>query len=889
MKRQRLDAPSPTPTVTSATPLKTEQPQPSRKQGASKFMQEFSDEFETLQADILSTFHHPHLGQLCLCQNTDPGRPAVYRCTQCFQPHLLCQDCIVDGHVHNPFHFIEFWNGLFFQRTTLMDLGLIVSLGHYGQKCPNSVSTGRHTAVVDTHGIQWASIRYCHCQERSNVQQLVQAQLFPATIKHPETVFTFAVLKHFHLSNLTSKKSAYDYCAALKCLTDSALPDAVPDRYREMQRVSRVWNHLSMVRRSGEAHNINTVLSHRQKGSLTVRCPACPELGFNVDQSVVDAAKDSETHKYTLFLSVDGNFRLQRKAKNDDPDDIALNNGKAYFVPTEAYNNYCQAVQETVPEKSASCSHLRAAKMQNIVKFKNAAVSGVVAVQCARHGFYMSQGVVDMVKGETFGTWFKSLVDVISRIRGAIPKMHVANHVESCMLLYGFNYLPYSGETWGENIEGGWAEQNQSAGSTKEMNDGHRHDALDDLFGFWNWTKLHHMSATLDRMYRACIKTLIIREGNFTLLTEMQPREVISEWEAMDIQPRKVNGIMYSVYEAHTGEGGPPTMKNTLETLMENNLDKEGTSLICLLNAGIALEQRQFALRLKEDSHSQLGQKLATDIEDWRRKQLLRFPSLENRLPALKKEIKVEDFDLLLPSSISPDDWDDLGLSEMATIEYKLREGQAHDALADLRIAVKTYNANVNFKKENVFGQGPNTRAQKLLNTLQSEKIIAMKRYNLAYTKLLALGLSSSDAKLQPLNETMLWVKNVTQRHQLGSSKIVDPWYWHTGRPAGQTEDTWSLEMDRVKWFRDRAARDRSREEKELLKEEFRRTVLSFKRMAEVWDSISSCQSPGSSAYAAKRSAMYYKLQTITQTTFDKAEKFSETYTDIKEVGDKPT
>jgi hypothetical protein len=38
--------------------------------------------------------------------------------------------------------------------------------------------------------------------------------------------------------------------------------------------------------------------------------------------------------------------------------------------------------------------------MQNISKFKNAVVSGVIAVQCARHGFYMPNGMVDLKKGE---------------------------------------------------------------------------------------------------------------------------------------------------------------------------------------------------------------------------------------------------------------------------------------------------------------------------------------------------------------------------------------------------------------------------------------------------------------------------------------------------------
>jgi hypothetical protein len=38
--------------------------------------------------------------------------------------------------------------------------------------------------------------------------------------------------------------------------------------------------------------------------------------------------------------------------------------------------------------------------MQNIAKFKNAVITGVVAVQCARHGFYLPQSFVDLIKGE---------------------------------------------------------------------------------------------------------------------------------------------------------------------------------------------------------------------------------------------------------------------------------------------------------------------------------------------------------------------------------------------------------------------------------------------------------------------------------------------------------
>ena len=239
----------------------------------------------------------------------------------------------------------------------------------------------------------------------------------------------------------------------------------------------------------------------------------------------------------------------------------SLNQGNAYFAESEKFKEYLQQVKplDNVCDilspnllshhcsQLGTCAHLRAAQMQNIVKFKNAVISGVVGVQCARHGFYMPQSMVDLTKGEAYVSFVIAIINslivqrfantdyalsrtlleaenqkwimlsydiwcqygknlrkrfdesfpeqaaLLDRVRGAIPKMHVKNHVKACQQLYAFNYLKFSGETWGENIEGSWAEQNQTAGSTKEQNAGHRHDSLDDFFGFWNWTKMRQL------------------------------------------------------------------------------------------------------------------------------------------------------------------------------------------------------------------------------------------------------------------------------------------------------------------------------------------------------------------------------------------------------------
>ncbi|KAG6848173.1 hypothetical protein H0H93_002703 [Arthromyces matolae] len=686
------------------------------------------------------------------------------------------------------------------------------------------------------------------------------------------------------------------------------------------------------------AHRIDQHFQHRRPGSLAVRCPACPEIGFNIEKDVIDRAREDEAHKYTFFLSTDGNFRLQRKNKNNDEDDVALNNGNAYFVPTQAFKQYIDVVRSGKEDDSPTCPQLRAAKLQNVVKFKNAAVTSVVAFQCARHGFYLPQSIVDLVKGEAYSftdfafayvlieliwlrwillsydIWchyhvnlvkrfrerFPTLAGVVSRVRGTIPKMHVVNYVLMCMLLYGFNYLPFSGETWGENIEGGWAEQNQSAGSTKEMNDGHRHDSLDDMFGYWNWMKLHNMPETLTRMYKNCIETLKIRENDFTSLTEMHDPKLIAKWKLMDKTPKKgKDGVVTSVYEVCIA-GGPPTLNKTYQLLLKDQNESQGDDeLVCLIHQGLYLEERQRSSKIKRSTTAATlasDQKLADDISGWWQKQITLLPSLQNEIDSTTADAVPEDLPLHLPSSFSADRREELGLVEAATVEFKLREGQAHDTLQDVRTAIKTVNANVHFKKNNVSGQGPNTRAQKHLNSLLAEKKDAVHRYQHTYKALLALGLSESDKALQPLNEQDAKSKDVTERRKLGDSKVRDPWFWHTGRPTGlseEEENKWSIEsaynmfirphnatnelhlVDRVKWFRDQAALDRSREEKEILEEEFRRTIVSFTKMGEVWRKLVLGRSASYAAYAHEHAAMYDQLSVKAQRAFTKISELS--------------
>jgi hypothetical protein len=85
--------------------------------------------------------------------------------------------------------------------------------------------------------------------------------------------------------------------------------------------------------------------------------------------------------------------------------------------------------------------------------------------------------------------------------------------------------------------------------------------------------------------------------------------------------------------------------------------------------------------------------------------------------------------------------------------------------------------------------------------------------------------------------------------------------------------------VDRVKWFRERANRDRYQEENEILEADFERTVLSHSRMAEVWTEMAErcTQQPGAAAYPGKKAVMYTNL----------ANDASKAYADAKEEADK--
>jgi hypothetical protein len=168
---------------------------------------------------------------------------ASYRCLDCYSGGLSCKTCTIHQHAHHPFHtiqvtnhysvssvaeiFLQQWNGEFFARKTLADLGMLYQLGHSAGGTCSHPSSSVDLTLFDITGVQTLRVRYCFCNNgglrppANRRVQLLRARLFPASWSRPGTVFTFRLLDFTHKLQTRCKVNLYDFHATLISVTNS--------------------------------------------------------------------------------------------------------------------------------------------------------------------------------------------------------------------------------------------------------------------------------------------------------------------------------------------------------------------------------------------------------------------------------------------------------------------------------------------------------------------------------------------------------------------------------------------------------------------------------------------------------------------------------------------
>jgi hypothetical protein len=136
----------------------------------------------------------------------------------------------------------------------------------------------------------------------------------------------------------------------------------------------------------------------------------------------------------------------------------------------------------------------------------------------------------------------------------------------------------------------------------------------------------------------------------------------------------------------------------------------------------------------------------------------------------------ISDARLYLPSEISADDVERYGLESLLSQETTLREAQLLQLLTRLRRSVTSIGAANKWKRADARGQGPNTKAQTRINTLQNEQTFLLQFYNVCVDGITKLDPGPT---FQRLTQEDLKRKSTVHGHQVGSSKQTEGRLYH--------------------------------------------------------------------------------------------------------------
>ncbi|KAJ7665825.1 hypothetical protein DFH06DRAFT_1322977 [Mycena polygramma] len=141
---------------------------------------------------------HPTLCGACEEVVTPEGARlprGTVKCRAC-ECGVLCRECCFKKHEQEPLHEIEKWNGNFWEKTTLRQVGFVYQMGHHGGPCPAPDRKVASLIVITYSGVQRLHVRYCRCPDsegmaKSNAEQIKKNGWFPSTLRSPSVCCTF--------------------------------------------------------------------------------------------------------------------------------------------------------------------------------------------------------------------------------------------------------------------------------------------------------------------------------------------------------------------------------------------------------------------------------------------------------------------------------------------------------------------------------------------------------------------------------------------------------------------------------------------------------------------------------------------------------------------------
>ncbi|KAJ7280892.1 hypothetical protein C8J57DRAFT_1057508 [Mycena rebaudengoi] len=881
------------------------------------------------------------------CHGCNTGA-AEYRCMDCMGGgELICLGCVRSRHQQLILHHIEKWDGDFFEKKTLRDLNMRIQLGHWHEadgRCAVPVPPKKDTfVIIDDHGIHDVLLDFCGCgRGGSQTQQLMRAQLFPATTTRPATAATFSVLRRFHLLSFESKCSMYEFYHSLARETDNTGTKPPKNRYHEWRRMTREWRNLQMAKRAGRGHHRGGCAA-TTPGECAVLCPACPQPGKNLPDNWAMTA-DENQFLYALYLAMDANFRLKRKDVSSEKKDPGLGQGWAFFCELTEYMEHVTQHWDQMQERSHCVAHDAVDKPDKDAR--GTVSSGIGAVDCARHNMRRPQAVGDLQLGERYinmdyiflrsvkGTelvrlyvsydiacqWHINIWIRMARYKSDIhfsadgkfitflvPKFHLPAHIEACNLLFSFNLTRDVGMTDGEAPERGWANANPLATSTKEMGPGSRRDHLDDHFNDWNYKKIVAFGRSMLEKIEKAVPEMVGTRLALAEMVESLDKAAVDEWTAMaeawEKDAAQANPFETQQKDTHLAKVRYELAREAAarEAAGEDDDDEVRADMHVteFVAMGMQLEEQQRVLGFDV---AQTGQhptddqrrimvertsKLRRKILAWMEIQAQFFPvvtrlrELEDRARTVTAKtqvvpgILVQEMALWLPSSLmnrpGASEGDGRCKDSVLESEYRLRVGQAHEALYEMRRQLLVRTHLYKLKDRQMRGVRANTRSQGKIDTLDNGIQRSAEQYRAARRALVVLGRvlrkDEWERTLKPLA-----AGDVRGMPRTNPQELTLSWIWLSqgvptseGQAPAMNEGKYHPPL-RIEWARARARSLRWSEEVQLLEEEMRRIQQFLLWHGNWWREqigrrdVDAIQQEGDRAYALRQASLKERL-----------------------------
>ncbi|KIJ52305.1 hypothetical protein M422DRAFT_776014 [Sphaerobolus stellatus SS14] len=829
------------------------------------------------------------------CEGGDCIEEAAFDCVDCDEELLKCRRCICDAHQGLPFHKIRYWNGRFFENSSLHRVGFVWHLNHGGAPCPfvDTVGGIQDMTVADVNGIHDVAIGWCRCANAPSLpEQLLARKVFPASTVRPKTGFTFRILHLFQMLNHVSKTNVWDFIGTITRLTNNVDHNAPQKVYKQFNFVQRQWRAVRARARAGVNNAEEAV---QKKIPLILPCVSCPQPGVNLEDNWKENPDSDLIH--TVFIGGDGCFRLMRSRKGaNEAVNPSLFGGAAMYVPNQEYIEFV-IVRGGAPDDQSdiSCRHFRAGTPARVMHGHNKAVAGLLGISCIRTGAFEWHGTVDIALGERFVNfdfplthvlrrWFASGITraVISydiackynihfrdrvthpawtlfnaeelkqfdeaEIVWLVPKFHLAAHIEGCADKYSFNWTKNVGRTCGESVETSWANLNGLSKATREMTAGGRKDTITDVVAGLNWTKGVNEASRLVNTHQTAVKLLKKKRRVLTELESAMSPELLQKLKRIS---EKEGGSQYRPkpieYPSKT-ETLKPIQREEAEKARAGQashaerVDKRSARLTGSvgINMGLEMEMRQQNLRVKIDASRSGTEQQKLKIYEARRK--------------LGKALEI---------------WfatrERLGLQSLARTEYQLRIGQAHDALQKLRNALGLKSFLIRRKYRLASSQEVLTRSESEIDRAARQVKKWQEVYNRTWNALKELREGSADmgmenawAQLRGLkDEDCIMLSEWLEEHRFwkeqgeiaeaaaaekGKGRRELPRFWKIQFKTQEDRDVidetveeWAVEVIRIEWLHAKASMERFDEEVRLIKAESSRIEKTFLFYANKW------------------------------------------------------